>query len=237
MKKLLLHICCAPDQTVAFERTCGEFEVTGFFSNSCIEPQGEYRKRFEAARRLAEIQGIELIEDDYLPNAFLLLAKGLEKEPEKGRRCLKCIEYRLRRSAETAQVRGFDVFATTLTVSPHKDAESINRVGSRLERKFDIDYLQTNFKKGDGFKHSVELSRKLGIYRQDYCGCRFSLEAKRKREAERKDKIEAEMEKAFKENNTRPVNANLAGAEGLSGAFFKPQDNISRRFRQGKRKK
>ena len=132
MKRLLLHICCAPDQTVAFERTVDEYEITGFFSNSCIEPQGEYFKRLDEARKLADIQGMNLIEDEYLPNAFLLEAAGLENEPEKGRRCDKCVAFRMRRTVEEAKKRGFDIFATTLTVSPHKKADFINKLGNEL---------------------------------------------------------------------------------------------------------
>ncbi len=236
MKKLLLHICCAPDQTVAFERTGEEFEVTGFFSNSCIEPQGEYFKRLASSRRLAEIQGIELIEDEYLPNAFLALAKGLEKEPERGRRCLKCIEYRMRRAAETAGERGFDIFATTLTVSPHKDADFINRVGAELADEFEVEYLPSNFKKQDGFKRSVELTKKLGIYRQTYCGCRFSLRDKKEREAERENAKERETDEAYKNRKFSVVDeSNAFGAP--PGAFFKPKDAVSRRFKQVKRRK
>lgn len=238
MKKLLLHICCAPDQTVAHERTCEEYEITGFFSNSCIEPRGEYHKRLAEAKRLAELQGIELIEDEYLLNSFLEIARGLEKEPEKGRRCRKCIEFRLRRIAERAAADGFDIFATTLTVSPHKDAEFINRIGGELSSEFDVEYLTTNFKKKDGFKRSIELSNKLGLYRQNYCGCRFSLTTKTEREERRKAELEEVAESMMNSSQTEKAESNeiidIKQMDMPPGAFFKPAENLSRRFKSGK---
>jgi predicted adenine nucleotide alpha hydrolase (AANH) superfamily ATPase len=223
--KLLLHICCAPDQTVAVERTAEEYQVIGFFSNSCIEPRGEYYKRLEDARKLADIQSIELIDDEYLPEAFLALAKGLEKEPEQGKRCWKCFEYRMRLTAEKAKNSGFDKFATTLTVSPHKDADFINQTGEALAWELDIEYLATNFKKQAGFQRSVELAKLYGLYRQNYCGCRFSLAEKKKRlEAQAIAKIDttksAPKEKLIDPNTIPP------------GAFFKPKDAVSRRFKK-----
>jgi predicted adenine nucleotide alpha hydrolase (AANH) superfamily ATPase len=231
MRKLLLHICCAPDQTVAVERTVADYEVTGFFSNSCIEPKGEYYHRLAEAKKLAKMQGIEIIEDDYLPNAFLELAKGLEKEPERGKRCLKCIEYRLRRTFEQAKERGFALFATTLTVSPHKDADFINKFCQDLAWGSEVEYLPTNFKKQDGFKRSVELSKHQGLYRQDYCGCRFSLKEKQER-----DKIRAEQEnKKVKIESDIELESKrfIDPAFVPPGAFFKPSETVSRRFRKG----
>ena len=239
MKKLLLHICCAPDQTVAFERTREEFQVTGFFSNSCIEPRGEYYRRLADAKRLAEMQGMELLEDEYFPNSFLELSKGLEKEPERGRRCLKCIEYRLRRTAEAAALNGFEYFATTLTVSPHKDADFINRKGTELALEFDIEYLQTNFKKQDGFKRSLELSAEMNLYRQDYCGCRFSLRDKLERQKQREDEafVKGEGETEAVKTNKRLSAKDKIEYNFPPGAFFKPEDQVSRRFRGKDRKK
>ena len=234
-KKLLIHICCAPDQTVAVERTKEEFDVTGFFSNSCIEPDGEYRRRLDHAYYLAEIQGIPLIEDDYFPDSFLELSKGHEKDPEKGKRCDKCVEYRLRRTAAKAAELGFDIFASTLTVSPHKKADFINKTGEELAWEFDIEYLPTNFKKQDGFKRSVELSKKLGIHRQNYCGCRFSLRDKKIRD---KEKFELEAENAAIEDDKLPSDdgsiQRIDPKFAPPGAFYKPQDQLSRRFKTGK---
>jgi predicted adenine nucleotide alpha hydrolase (AANH) superfamily ATPase len=206
-----------------------ENQVSGFFSNSCIEPRGEYYKRLEDARKLAKIQGIELIEDEYLPESFLSIAKGLEKEPERGKRCLKCFEYRMRLTAEKAKALGFDKFATTLTVSPHKDADFINRTGEKLAWEFDIEYLATNFKKQAGFQRSVELSKQYGLYRQDYCGCRFSL-------AEKKKRLEAEALAEIEAGTTTP-RTKIVNPETIPpGAFFKPQDAVSRRFKKTFRK-
>lgn len=239
--KLLLHICCAPDQTVAVERTIGEYDVTGFFSNSCIEPRGEYYKRLASSKDLSEIQSIELLEDEYFPNSFLEISKGLENEPEKGKRCKRCIEFRMRRTAEKAAAEGFDIFAATLTVSPHKDADFINRIGTELALEFDIEYLPTDFKKKDGFKRSVELSKEFGIYRQDYCGCRYSLKNKLERE---KQRLAEQSEKA--QNEQQPDGSKdqkiieITGVQNRNvppGAFFKPVQNLSRRFRTGKTKK
>ena len=230
-KKLLLHICCAPDQTVAVERTLDEYDVTGFFSNSCIEPDGEYRRRLDNSKYLAEIQDIEILEDEYFPNSFLDIARGMEKQPERGKRCRKCIEYRMRRTAEKAKQAGFDIFATTLTVSPHKDADHINMYGEDLAWEFDIEYLPANFKKLDGFKRSVELSKKLGVYRQNYCGCRFSLRDKKKRDKER-----AEREAELGENEVEGQDIKFSDRKYEPdyvppGAFYKPADSISRRFK------
>jgi len=230
MKRLLLHICCAPDQTVAVERTIGEYQVTGFFSNSCIEPDGEYRRRLDNSQHLGSEQGIEIIEDEYLPEEFHELSRGLEKEPERGKRCLKCMAYRLRRTALKAKELGFDCFATTLTVSPHKDAEFINKTGEESAWELDMEYLPTNFKKQDGFKRSVELTKKLGIYRQDYCGCKFSLRDKKQREKLR-EQAEADAE-ADLESETKPQKK-IEPAYVPPGAFFKPKDQVSRRFKTG----
>lgn len=234
-KKLLLHICCAPDQTVAVERTIEEFDVTGFFSNSCIEPDGEYRRRLDNAYYLAEIQGIPLVEDDYFPTSFLELSKGHEKDPEKGKRCDKCVAYRMRRTAAKAAELGFDIFAATLTVSPHKKAGFINRLGEELAWEFDIEYLPTDFKKQDGFKRSVELSKKLGIYRQNYCGCRFSLRDKKIRDKER---LEREGEQSAPDTDkTLSIDESpkhIDPKHAPPGAFYKPQDQLSRRFKTGK---
>ena len=235
MKKLLLHICCAPDQTVAVERTLDEYDVTGFFSNSCIEPRGEYYKRLDDVKYLANLQGIELIEDEYYPNAFLEISRGLEKEPEKGKRCLKCIEYRLRRTAEWAKRDGFYIFATTLTVSPHKDAEYINKVGAELAWEFDIEYLPTDFKKKDGFKRSVELSKKLGLYRQNYCGCRFSLKQKKERDKQRAEEEAAKAAEKTSQTGQSLKPKAIDPALAPPGAFYKPPDLVSRRFKRGKR--
>jgi len=174
MKRLLLHICCAPDATVGFERLLPDWEAEGYFLNPNIHPEGEYRKRLEALNTLAERTGISFKEGPYEPDLWHESIKGLEGEPEKGLRCEACIRHRLRSTAREARERGFDAFAAVLTVSPHKDASMVNRLGAEAGAEFSVLYLPTDLKKRDGFKRSVELSRQHDIYRQDYCGCEYS---------------------------------------------------------------
>jgi predicted adenine nucleotide alpha hydrolase (AANH) superfamily ATPase len=178
VKRLLLHICCAPDATVGVERLSPDYDVTLLFHNPNIYPAEEYHKRFDAAKQLTGTLGIGLIEGDYDTEAWLDAVRGLEDEPEKGRRCETCFKERLRTTARIAREKGFDVFAAVLTVSPHKDAALINRLGARAAEEYGVEYLPTDLKKKDGFKRSVELSRLHGLYRQDYCGCEFSLRKK-----------------------------------------------------------
>ncbi|MBU0615664.1 MAG: epoxyqueuosine reductase QueH [Nanoarchaeota archaeon] len=170
MIKILLHVCCAPCSTHSIEALMKEYSVVLFFSNSNIFPQEEYEKRLENARKIASVYGLELIEDIYDHTAWLSFIKGLEDEPEKGKRCEKCFEFNLARAAQKADELGIDHFTTTLTISPHKDSIKIFEIGRRLSDKF----LEINFKKKDGFKHSLELSDKHELYRQEFCGCEFS---------------------------------------------------------------
>ncbi len=174
MKKLLLHICCAPDATVGIERLSPSFAVEGFFVNPNIHPGEEYGKRLQALKELARAMAFSFSEGPYDPEAWFQLVSGLEGEPEKGLRCQVCIRERLRSTAREARERGFDAFAAVLTVSPHKDAAMVNRLGVEAGEEYGVAYIPTDLKKQDGFKRSVELTRKHGIYRQDYCGCRFS---------------------------------------------------------------
>jgi len=169
MKKLLLHVCCAPCSTHAIEVLKKDYSVTLFFSNSNIFPKGEYEKRLDNAMKIAKAYGVELLDDDYNHEAWLKFISGLENEPEKGKRCLKCFEFNLKRTEEAANLYGFDLFTTTLTISPHKDSKKIFEVGKKISDKF----LEIDF--NDGFNHSIELSKKLDLYRQNYCGCEFSI--------------------------------------------------------------
>jgi len=177
-KKLLLHICCAPDATVGIERLSQDWEVEGLFSNSNIHPSEEYLKRLAAMEVLAAETGFTFSAGAYEPEIWFESIKGLEEEPEKGQRCEICIRERLRATAKLARDRGFDAFAAVLTVSPHKDASMVNRLGAEAGEEFDVEYLPTDLKKLDGFKRSVELTRQYGIYRQDYCGCVYSRRKK-----------------------------------------------------------
>jgi len=128
--------------------------------------------------RLAEVTGFSFRSGDYDPLKWLVMVRGLELEPEKGRRCEECIRDRLRRTAAEAKEGGFNAFAAVLTVSPHKDAAMVNRLGTEAGEEYGIEYIPTNLKKQDGFKRSVQLTREMGIYRQDYCGCEYSQRQK-----------------------------------------------------------
>jgi predicted adenine nucleotide alpha hydrolase (AANH) superfamily ATPase len=170
MAKILLHVCCAPCSTHSIEALKGEHEVALFFSDSNIFPKGEYEKRLENAKKIAEIYNLKLIEDNYEHEEWRKFIKGLENEPEKGKRCLKCFEFNMKRASDFAKSHNFDFFTTTLTISPHKNSKAIFEIAKKLGNFFEID-----FKKQDGFKHSTELSKKYSLYRQTYCGCEFSM--------------------------------------------------------------
>ena len=172
LPKLLLHVCCGPCATHVIDVLREDYAVTLFFSNSNIAPYTEYQARLCSAEKLAVITGLDMVTDIYDHEAWLAHVRGLEGEPEKGRRCAKCFEYNLRRSAHYARRLGYEHFTTTLTISPHKDAATIFETGRALG-----EFLALDFKKGDGFRHSTELSKAYGLYRQQYCGCEFSIRA------------------------------------------------------------
>lgn len=175
MKKLLLHSCCGPCSTWVIEVLKRDYDLTIFYTNSNIYPHSEYQKRLEEQKRYAKIVGIDVIEDVYDEKEFLQFVKGLEFEKEGGERCKKCFEFRLKRTAKFAKENNFEVFSTTLTVSPHKNFEIINQIGKEIADMNHLEFLEGNFKKQNGFKNSIEISKKYDIYRQNYCGCRFSL--------------------------------------------------------------
>ncbi len=169
MKRVLLHVCCAPCATHAIERLRAEHEVVLFFSNSNIHPPEEYERRLAAARSLAARLALPLVVDAYEHAAWRTAVAGLEAEPERGRRCEACFAFNLARAADYARLHGFDGFTTTLTISPHKSSATIFRVGASLGP-----FLAVDFKKADGFRRGLALSREYGLYRQAYCGCEFS---------------------------------------------------------------
>ncbi len=173
--RLLLHICCGPCATVVIERLQGQYQITGFFYNPNIFPPEEYQRRCEAAERVAAFYNIQLIPGGYDHDAFLRAVSGLELEPEGGSRCDVCFRLRLMAAGRQARELGFTLFASTLTVGPNKRAELINRLGREAEGQSGVLFLAGDWKKQDGFRRSVELSRQLGLYRQHYCGCEFSL--------------------------------------------------------------
>ncbi len=174
MKTLLLHVCCGGCATVAVERLIDDWKISLLYSNSNIFPREEYEKRLADAKKIANLHDLDLLEDEYNEKEWLEEIKGLENEPERGKRCNKCIEYRLKRTVQKAKEKEFETFTSTLTTSPHKNTEFINETGQNLANIYGIEFLSLNLKKKDGFKRSVELSKKHDLYRQEYCGCRFS---------------------------------------------------------------
>ena len=201
--KLLLHACCAPCSSYCLEYLRQYFDITVFYYNPNIMRQEEYKKRVEEEKRLiaaynqqvekSDFTGmnssvgarkIEIIEGDYDPSYFLSKVKGYENCPEGGERCTICFEMRLEESALIAKKYGFDCFTTTLTISPLKDAERLNRIGREMGEKHGVMFLPSDFKKKNGYKRSIELSHMFDLYRQDFCGCEFSrLQREREKQA------------------------------------------------------
>jgi predicted adenine nucleotide alpha hydrolase (AANH) superfamily ATPase len=188
--RLLLHCCCGPCGTYVLEYLCEFFEVTALFYNPNIYPEREYEKRLYWLENVVNRYGgtVKTAVCEYDGAAFDEISEGLEIEPEGGARCTECFRLRLRQSARMAKEGGFDLFCTTLTVSPHKDAERINDIGFELEREFGVKWLPSDFKKREGYKRSIERSREYGLYRQEYCGCSFSLEKNEEREKDEQHK-------------------------------------------------
>ena len=174
--KLLLHCCCAPCSSAVIQKLKQYFDITYFFYNPNIDTGEEFLKRKHEFEKL----GVKVADIGYNHNEFLQLVKGLEQEKEGGNRCKICIAQRMDKSFEFAVNNNFEVVTTTLSISPHKDAEFINACGERLEQKYGIKYLHADFKKENGYLLSTKLSKELGMYRQDYCGCEFGKEATKK---------------------------------------------------------
>lgn len=172
--KVLLHICCAPDATAVIERLTPEHEVLGFFHGPNIHPPEEYALRLDATRKAAAALGFPLVETDYAPERWDEAVHGLENEPERGQRCEACFRHNLMATAAKARELGIGAFTTTLTISPHKDEALVFAAGRDAAREHGVAFLELDFKKRDGFKRSLDLSRELGLYRQNYCGCRYS---------------------------------------------------------------
>ena len=175
--RLLLHSCCAPCTSAVLERVHPFFDVTLYYFNPNTHPEEEYEKRGAELPKLLRAGGyedVEIIWGEYMPEVFFDAAKGLESEPEGGARCERCFDVRLGGTARKARELDFDYFGTTLTVSPHKNAELINEIGQRLADEYGIRWLWSDFKKRDGYLRSIRLSREYGLYRQCYCGCVFS---------------------------------------------------------------
>ena len=177
-KKLLLHVCCGPCSSYVMEYLSKYFDITIYYYNPNIDTKEEFDKRTNEVNRLVKeadfAKGVEVVVAPYEKEKFEEIAKGLENEKEGGARCKKCYYLRLRKSCEYAKENNFDYFTTTLTISPYKDAEALNNIGKKLEEEFGIKYLYSDFKKKNGYKRSIELSKIFNLYRQDYCGCIYS---------------------------------------------------------------
>lgn len=184
--KLFLHCCCAPCSSYVLEYLSAFFTITLLFYNPNITDDAEYEKRKQELVRLVKEGAypgrIELAHAEYDSGLFFERVRGLEREPERGKRCFVCYEIRLRKTAELAAAAGADYFCTTLSISPHKSADKLMEIGETLGREYGVSYLPSDFKKRNGYKRSIELSRQYGLYRQNYCGCVFSKNEAKKRE-------------------------------------------------------
>ena len=175
---MLLHSCCGPCSTSVIDRLKDEYDLTIFYYNPNIYPREEYQKRLAEQQKYVSLIGLDIVVVDgkYDDNAdFENHCVGLENEKEGGARCSVCFAYRLDKTAQYAKQNGYDIFATTLTVSPHKNAKVINDIGLKIAQKYNIEYLVADFKKQDGYLKSIRLSQKYSLYRQNYCGCKYSL--------------------------------------------------------------
>ena len=179
---LLLHSCCAPCSSYTLEYLSQYFKITVFYYNPNIYPEKEYHKRVAEQKRFIEAlpvkYPVDFVEGVYDTERFYAMARGLEHVAEGGERCFKCYELRLREAAILAKQGGYDYFTTTLTISPLKNARKLNEIGGRLAEEYGVCHLPSDFKKRNGYKRSIELSAEYGLYRQDYCGCVFSMRAR-----------------------------------------------------------
>lgn len=177
-KKILLHSCCAPCSSAVIMTLMEYFDITILYYNPNISPKEEYDKRkqeqISLINKLKDIASIDIIDCDYDNYIYEKKIRGYEECPERGERCTICFNLRLEKTAKLAKKEKFDYFCSTLTVSPYKNAKVINEIGKELEKKYNIKWLYSDFKKNDGYKKSIELSKKYGLYRQDYCGCIYS---------------------------------------------------------------
>lgn len=185
--RLLLQVCCAPCSSYVLEYISSYFDITLLFYNPNISPEAEFNVRLAELDKFIKLMkyDIKIITPPYDSNEFFSAVRGMEHLPEGGERCKVCYELRLRKTAEIAKENGFDYFTTTLSISPYKNSTWLNEIGLMLEAEHGIPYLCSDFKKKNGYKRSIELSKEYGLYRQDYCGCIYS-------------KLEAESKKANK---------------------------------------
>lgn len=176
-KTLLLHSCCGPCSSYVLSYLKDEFDITLVYYNPNIYPKAEYKKRYEEQKRLIKEMfnnEIKIIKVNYIPLFYYIKVLGHEKDKEGQERCHICYKLRMEKTCKLAKKYGFDYFTTTLSVSPYKNADVLNEIGKALEEKYKVNYLESNFKKHDGYKKSIEYSKEYNLYRQNYCGCKFS---------------------------------------------------------------
>lgn len=175
-KKIILHSCCAicSGYPITLLKDMG-YQVLVYFYNPNIYPEIEYNIRLEAEKILCRNLDVELITGEYESDDFYIVSKGLENEPEKGKRCDKCFELRLRKTAQLAKELNVNEFTTSIVISPHKNFSKLSEIGKKLANDFGINYLDIDFKKKDGFLKTNKISKELNLYRQNYCGCKFSI--------------------------------------------------------------
>lgn len=187
--RLLLHCCCAPCSSATLERLQEEYEVDIYYYNPNIEPEEEFRKRAgEEQRFVAAFRPdgkVRVITAEYEHEAFEIIAQGRENMPERSERCYLCYELRMRKTAAYAAANGYDCFTTSLSISPYKVTRWINEIGERLEQENGIRFVHSDFKKQNGYRRSIEMSREYGLYRQNWCGCIYSRQERERKVAER----------------------------------------------------
>lgn len=181
---LLIHSCCAPCSSYVLEYLSNYFDITIYYYNPNIYPAEEYIRRVDEQKNLIKAMPlpseVHFVQGEFNPEQYYAIVKGLENEPEGGKRCFECYELRLREAAEYAAAKGFDYFTTTLSISPHKNAEKLNEIGGLMAKEYHVAYLPSDFKKKNGYKRSIELSKEYNLYRQDYCGCVYSMRDQKK---------------------------------------------------------
>lgn len=183
MKRMLLHTCCAPCAIYVVQELSKEYDLSLYYYNPNIHPADEYQKRLNEIIKWSKKKNIELIETNYDIDNWFNSIKGLENEPEGGDRCFVCYELRMRSTAKYAKDRDYDLFGTTMSISPHKNAAKLNEIGTKLSNEYEIEYLEADWKKNEGFKIACQLSKEENFYRQDYCGCTFSQKERSEKNA------------------------------------------------------
>lgn len=218
--RLLLHVCCAPCSSWCLEYLAPHFEVTVYYYNPNIDSAEEYRRRAEEEERLLREmklpRPVGFLKGPYEPERFAEMARGHEKDAEGGVRCFLCYEQRLRKTAEVAKEGHYDCFTTTLTISPMKRADVLNRIGEQVAKEYQIPFLPSDFKKKDGYRRSTELSKQYSLYRQDYCGCRYSKAETMRKRAEKREleqKKPEQREPGERESGTKRAGTKRAGSK------------------------